>query len=325
MLPPIYIATLAGIASALLLLAPIGSAFAAVPIGIVALGWGVLHGIQAALAGFIGLTFLVLIFNASMQVPILYFAFFTAAPILILAHLSSLSRKFTVQKDGEEQTSQEWFPVGNLLFWTATIASVLTVVLILKDGASYASYVKNVSPIIAKTIDWLQKAGTTDLRPEQLEVIKQAMLFYFPIFMGISFVLQIMLNFWFAAKITEKSELLKRPWPDIRGMEIPSISFVVLICALVLAVLLPGMPRYVILCVFGAFLSLVVISGLTVIHTLIQHMELRIPILMTVYFCLIVIAVPTIFIITLFGVAEHFLKLKQRALEKAAGDKSDPS
>ncbi len=332
MLPPIYIATLAGIVSALLLLAPqsqniigfVASFFASLPIAIVALGWGTLVGIQAALAGFILLASLALILKFSVLFPISY-ALATAAPVIFLTHLSHLSRSDTAPSTDGQQTTVEWYPVGNLLFWAAVLSSALAIAFIFNIGTDFETYMKNVASFIDEVLKVVQNSQKLTFTPEQLTQLKFTLAHYIPLMMGASLLLQIILNFWMGAKVIQKSDMLARPWPDIRMMEVPPVYFIIFAASLAIVAFLPGMPRLVALCFTGTFFLASVMVGLSVIHTITAHMEFRMVLLIGLYLALfsMSLTLPVAFIVAIFGVGEPIFKLKQRALEKASGDRPD--
>ncbi|MGH1353434.1 MAG: hypothetical protein ACRBBN_21880, partial [Methyloligellaceae bacterium] len=276
------------------------------------------------LAGFILLTTLALFLKFSVLFPISY-AIATAGPVLILSHLTYLSRSYSTQEDNVTSSKVEWYPIGNLLFWAAIIASTLSVAFILNVGTSFDTYIKNVASFIDEVLKVVQEAQKVTLSAKDLAQLKYTLAHYIPLMMGASVLLQIILNFWMAAKITQRSDMLARPWPDIRTIETPQAFFIIFAASLAVIAFVPGMPRLLALCFTGTFFLASVMAGLTVIHTITAHMEFRIVLLIALYMALfsMSLTLPVAFIIAIFGVGEPIFKLKQRALERASRDKSD--
>ena len=219
MATPILIALAAALASAMMFASIASGAvlslalfyLAPLPLMVVALGWGSRTGFIAGAAAVLGL--------GAMFGPkyMLAYAVMVALPALWLGHLALLARASDEPYTPPDALS--WYPVGRMLVWTAGFASLTTAGALLTLGTD----ADTISAVMRQSLTHLSDAarqggvanGTTP------DPIIEALVSIAPGAAALVAMLTLTLNLWLAAKIAQTSQLLKRPWPDLRATEMP--------------------------------------------------------------------------------------------------------
>ncbi len=272
MLTPILIALAAALASALMFASIASGAvlslalfyLAPLPLMVVALGWGSRAGFIAGAAAVLGL--------GSMFGPkyMLAYAVMVALPALWLGHLALLAR--ASDEPYTPPDTLNWYPVGRMLVWTAGFASLTTAGALLTLGTDVAS----ITAVMRNSLTHLSNVanqggvahGTTP------DPIIEALVSIAPGAAALVAMLTLTLNLWLAAKIAQTSQLLKRPWPDLRMTEMPQPVLAALAIAIVLC-FFGGLTALVAKIISASLLLAYGMTGFAVLHTVSQTLAGR--------------------------------------------------
>jgi hypothetical protein len=301
----VFIGIGAGIASALLFLAPLGgTSFAlplfflsGLPIAIAGLGWGALAAVLAAAiaAAIVGLG----IAPPAGGIQLAVFG----APLAWLARMALLSRSLP---DGR---TAEWFPLGRLLFHAAIAAAAGTVIAGAIVGFDPAALAADMTAMLTT---WM--SGSPELGPPptaaELAPFVRANVALMPFTVPAITLFVTVLNLWLAARIVSASGRLGRPrapaWTAALPIEAP-ILFVIALAVL----LLPGAIGTVASAVAGAVAAAAALAGLAVLHAVTLGTNLRGVILTAAYVATIFLGLP-IFLFALLGFADTFFHFRAR-------------
>jgi hypothetical protein len=301
----VFIGIGAGIASALLFLAPLGgTSFAlplfflsGLPIAIAGLGWGVIAAVLAAAiaTAIIGL-------GVAPPAGGIHLAVF-GAPLAWLTRMALLSR---TSSDGR---TAEWFPLGRLLFHAAIAAAAGTVIAGVIVGFDPAALAADMTAMLTA---WM--SGSPELGPPpsaaELAPFVKANVALMPFTVPAITLFVTVLNLWLAARIVSASGRLARPrepaWSAALPIEAP-ILFVIALAVL----LLPGAVGYVASAVAGAVAAAAALAGLAVLHAVTLGTNLRGVILTAAYVATVFLGLP-IFLFALLGLSDTFFHFRAR-------------
>ena len=274
MIATLVIAIAAGCASALMFASIISGALislllfylAPLPLMVTALGWGPLAASIGGIAAAIGL-------GAIFGMPYcIAFAITVALPAWWLGHLALLGRPMPATAgNGAAQPppALEWYPVGRLLLWIAGFAVMTTMAVLLTLGTD------------ADTINGTLRHGLLEIlkRAEagssgDVERVIDAIVLVAPTAAAIMAMLTLTLNLWLAAKITQTSGRLQRPWPNLRSTTLPPMTLVALCVAIALC-FVGGLVGMVARIVTTALLIDYAFIGFAVLHTLTLSLNSR--------------------------------------------------
>src|SRR5690606_1469399 len=104
-----------------------------------------------------------------------------------------------------------------------------------------------------------------------------------PSLMPLSWLLITLFNLWLAARIARASGRLPRPWPYIPATTLPSGAFMALGAALLGATFLPGFGGTIATVGASALVTVVILTGLCIVHMLTRGNMLRLPALVMLY------------------------------------------
>lgn len=310
MVQSIAIGIAAGIASALLFMAPISGASLALPLfvltplplALAALGWGVSAGLAAAISGAAIISLLV----PGLIAGILFSVVF-ALPVVWVARLAIMSRPI----DGSDPAGAlEWFPLGRLL-----LHSAMAVV----AGIVVGGFITGYDPaVIAREATNAFLAFMTDLEPSQPAPTQESVEAFVNLYVALlpftfsAFMLGILVfNLWLGGVIARSSGKLKRPKEPLWMVQPPNEIVIAFGLALVLAIVLSGPVAYIAAVVAGAFGFALALVGLAVIHAVTRGMAGRGLILTGTYVLTFFAGLPMI-LFTVLGGAETFLNLRAR-------------
>ncbi len=272
---------------------------APLPVILAGLGWGAATGFIAAVSGSL--------LAAAAVGPVLGLAFLVGCslPAAWLARLALMSRPAD-----ESGGAVEWYPAGRLMIWAAGMGSaVILVAIALQGGAE--SFRLSVQHGIALLID--DGAGgmfglPEDVDRDQLAAVLSVML---PPVSAAVWTMTMVFNLWLAARIAIASGRLDRPMPEITAIDYPPAAAMAFGAALVVS-FLPGFVGLAGAVIAATLTVAYVIVGLSVIHVITRDMAGRQFLLAALYVTLLVLAwvIP---IIAALGLADGFLKLRERA------------
>ncbi|MCT4655304.1 MAG: YybS family protein [Cohaesibacter sp.] len=306
----LFIGVAAGLGAALLNLSgysggTVGFGFilvllSSLPLMIAALGWGSFSGLIAALTS--GIT-LALVFD--LQAGFLFFLL-NSLPAFWIAHLVGLNRQ-----DGDGEDAQTiWYPLGSVLMWICSIVSVATMAMFIPFGFSLEKYRDTISTLMSKIYASGGTARTPSGEELNLEWMVDLVAKMAPTISSIMLVLSIVITLYLAAKITQMSDRLARPWPDLHQITLPLSAAIIFLVALVISTFegLLGVFAQIVASSFGAGLLLV---GLSVLHYITRNSASRGALLWGAYFLLIVFGWLAIALVML-GAAEILVQVRNR-------------
>jgi len=315
MLTMILIALAAGLTSATMFASLASGAvlslalfyLAPLPLMVVALGWGSRTGLIAGVAATIGLGAL---FGPKYM---LAYAVMVALPALWLGHLALLAR--APDEHYTPPSALDWYPVGRLLIWTAGFAALTTAGALLTLGTD----VDTITAVMRQSLTHLSETanqsgvanGTTP------DPIIEALVSIAPGAAALVAMLTLTLNLWLAARIARTSQLLKRPWPDLRATELPQPVLAALAIAIVLC-FFGGVTALIAKIISASLLLAYGMTGFAVLHTVSQTMAGRSFMLSGIYALTAFIGWPLAGAIVL-GLADAAFGIRRRYWRKQAG------
>jgi len=320
MLVEILISLVAGLASAMMFASLASGAMislalfylAPLPLMVVALGWGSRTGLIGGIAAVIGLGVFI------SPIYMLAYAGMVALPALWLGHLALLAR---ASDDADApngytpSTTLDWYPVGRLLVWTAGFAALTTTGALLTLGTDEAT-IKAVMRQSLTHVSDLANQGGLPPNPTRDAVI-DALVSIAPAAAALVAMLTLTVNLWLAAKIARTSQLLKRPWPDLRTTELPQPVLAALAIALILC-FFGGLTSLIAKIVSAALLLAYGMTGFAVLHTVSQSMAGRSFMLGGLYALTLFIGWPLLGAIVL-GLADAAFGIRRRYWRKQGG------
>jgi Predicted membrane protein (DUF2232) len=286
------------LAMALAYLAPL-------PIMIATLGWGVDAGATAAVVSVAGLTLLAepltgLLYAASVAVPAWLLAVGAVAPLV----------RFL---PGRLSSGQSFASVGAIVTAAATIgmigaAAVLTTVILIYGG--YAEGAKQATTALAALANDALDAKDS----EQARVFAETLVRFGPAAIAASTLLMLSINLYAAARSTQLSHRLQRPWSDLpTSLRLPwPLGAVAVVCA-VCAYALPAPASQYFSIGAGGLGAAFVLQGLAVAHALSRGLKLRVVMLVALYACCVLRAPYTLPVLAALGLIDAFAKLRTRA------------
>lgn len=275
------------------------------PVLLAGIGWGR----SAALLAFLSSTALlgaVLSWHSALT-----FALFIGLPGFIMSYLLLLNREVAPAPGGSAQV--EWYPVGWVIAWTSLIAGALVgfgLVLLSGDADSYRKAMRALFQEAAfKQFQELLGAGS---QPADMDRVADRFAFYvLPFFGAASWLLVMVANLWLAARSASISGLLIRPVPDFTQIGYPAFFLPAFLAALLLS-FASGLPGVVGMAFLGAFTCAWIILGMAVLHVFLAGSQLKALVLTLAYIGLALMPWLLVPPLTLLGIAESFLNLRQR-------------
>ena len=315
MLTMILIALAAGLTSATMFASLASGAvlslalfyLAPLPLMVVALGWGSRTGLIAGVAATIGLGAL---FGPKYM---LAYAVMVALPALWLGHLALLAR--APDEHYTPPSALDWYPVGRLLIWTAGFAALTTAGALLTLGTDVDTITAVMRQSLTHLSDTANQSGVANgTTPDP---IIEALVSIAPGAAALVAMLTLTLNLWLAARIARTSQLLKRPWPDLRATELPQPVLAALAIAIVLC-FFGGVTALIAKIISASLLLAYGMTGFAVLHTVSQTMAGRSFMLSGIYALTAFIGWPLAGAIVL-GLADAAFGIRRRYWRKQAG------
>jgi hypothetical protein len=295
----------AGLAAALLFLAPAsGTALAfplfiltGLPIAIAGLGWGIVGGAIAAAVGATVVLVLTQLAGAAL------FVFLFGAPLAFLAQLAGLSRP--VGSDGE----REWYPLGRLLLAAAVAVTGSLWIIGAIIGFDPQALVREMTATLTQWLAGANPAGTPPTAAE-IEPFARLNVALLPFISAVVVVVVVVVDLWLAALVTRTSGRLQRPRDRLWTVTLPNQLAGVLAVAAALA-FIPGTLGHAAAVAAGALAAAMALVGLAVLHALTAGMAGRAAILVITYVVVFLSGFPIVLFAAL-GVGEGFLHLRDR-------------
>ncbi|HET7448773.1 MAG TPA: DUF2232 domain-containing protein [Methyloceanibacter sp.] len=299
-------ATATSLAGILFYLAPL-------PLCLAGLGWGGMAALLSALTGTV-------VVAASLgAATAAVFALSIAAPTALLAHLALLSRP-AATPNGQVVGALEWYPPGRIVGWAALIAGLLAGILVLTVGYDQEAYRETIRQILEhSTLKELDRNGTV-FTEEAIASLSSVLARALPAAFAVIWLTITLFNLWIAALIVDASGRALRPWPDLRGFELPN-ALVPIFAAALAASFLPGLPGLLATGLAGALLFAYVLQGLAVIHLYSRGLPFRAVLLTAVYLGILLLGWVAL-VVAILGLAEPLLGLRQRRQPPTSGGTS---
>ena len=305
MMTGLLIAAAAGLASGLMfasiasgaLIALVLFYLAPLPLMVAALGWGPL----TAAAGGIGAS---VVLGALFGLPYLAaFAISVALPAWWLGRLVLLARPVATDPQSANQaTALDWYPVGRILIWIAAFAALMTMSALFTLGTDEPG-------ISAALRQGLQRMTGGNDDTSARNVIDRLVVIA-PGAATLIVMLTITLNLWLAAKVTQLSGRLRRPWPDMRRTTLPRMSIAAFV-AVILLCFTGGLIAMFAQVVSAALMMAYAMTGYAVVHTVTQPLAARGFILGSIYAATLFVGWPLIAMAGL-GFADLVFGLRER-------------
>ncbi len=313
----VLIGAVAGAAAALLFSSiASGSLFAillfylsALPILIVAIGWSHLAGLVAAVSAAMGL--------AAAFGGFFFFAFLIGVglPAWWLGYLALLARP---SPNSENPSGLEWYPAGRLVAWCALLSALVVIATIPNfgwDAESFRSELRKLFERIMRAQN--RTASDADIELPGISDVGALLDFFVLAVPPMAAVLTMLVNaanLWLAGRIVVLSGRLKRPWPDLPGMEFPGYAAVLLALA-ILGSFLPGLIGIVAMVLTASLMTAYSLLGLAVLHAITTGMAARGAILGGAYAGIAVFGWPML-ITALLGLIDPILNVRARIRSK---------
>ncbi len=260
---------------------------APLPIFIATLGWSHVAGLFAAA-------------SATAVVAIISGTFFLAVPVISFAawwlgYLALLARPAP-----HAQGEVEWYPVGRLVLWAATVGTLVVFAAI----PSFGTDQQTLQAGLRKSYDRI--LGDPSL--VDLLVIAAP-----PAAAAVSSLLNVF-NLWLAGRIVRVSGRLARPWPSLPALALPPHAWGLLVLALG-GSFLPDL--FGIMCSAWAASLVMVFAmlGFAVLHWTTQGMGIRTVLLASVYATAAVLGWPLL-LVALLGLTENMFNIRARIARK---------
>jgi len=300
----LFVVTMKGtaIAMALAYLAPL-------PIMISTLGWGFLSGsISGGLAS-------ACVALAVDPVSGLLFGLTVALPSWAL---SSFCIVRGVRPPWRKSAAPaDWTPVGAIVTFAVAIAAIVGLGGLVALIVVYGGYEKGLQAFadaLAPAIEQAAGAGAMLPEGESLDDFALSIVRLSPAAIAGSTLLMLCVNLYAAARSTQLSHRLRRPWPDLPSALLLPIWVAALgVASLALAFALPSPANEFAWVVAGPLAAAFVLQGLAVLHALSRGLPLRPWLLAALYFCCIIRSNWTLPAIAFIGLVESFATLRARA------------
>ncbi len=316
MMQTILIGIAAGIAAALMFVAPIGGTvlafplfvLAGLPIGLAGLGWGVAAGATAVVAGTLA------IFIALSTTGAASFLLLFALPVFWAARLALLSRP--VDGAGPE-APREWYPLGRMLMHLAGAAAIGVVAVGILIGFNRETMTTEVTQALVQLFSSVDTAGAPPTATELTPFVH----FYLAIMpFSVTAIMVFILTFdlWLAAVVARASGRLRRPRQKLWGVDLPNRALVAL-AAVTLLAFLPGAAGEIARVFTGALAAAAALTGLAVMHALTAGLGGRTVLLVIIYAFIAFSGLPLI-LFALLAVAEAVFHLRARRFKGVPPD-----
>jgi len=195
---------------------------APLPLMIAALGFGSLSALIGSLlaGGAIGAMF--------TAAHALAFLVIVGAPAVILGYLAMLAQSDAGNDTGDAD-QLIWYPPGRILFWTAIVAAAIIAIALFSVSFDADAILASLRATLTRAL------GEKNANGEDLTGVIDLLARAAPAATGIVAMITLALNLWLAGRLALISRLLRRPWPDLRGIALPHMAVAIFGLALVLS------------------------------------------------------------------------------------------
>lgn len=311
MVQTILIGIAAGLAAALLFLAPASGTVLAfplfvltgLPLAIVTLGWGTLAGATAAATAAIVVS---LIYPASVAAPAIFLCLF-GIPIVWLARLVGLTRP-----QGNGDAGLQWYPLSRLLLQVTVVAALAAVVVGLITGYQSEAMVSDAT---AAFLDLAVGIGSPAHPPTAADTEPMVRIYvaFVPFMVSLLLTVIMVFDLWIGGLVARASSRFIRPPEPLWSVALPNEILIGFPIAVVLSLLLPGALGQIAEAFAGALGCGLLLVGLAVLHAATLGSSARIPILVLVYLLAIFSGI-LILLLIVVGLVDNFAHFRARRL-----------
>jgi hypothetical protein len=286
----------AGAAAALMFATVVSGSIAAIflfylaplPIFIAALGWSRLAGLIAAAV-------------ATAAVTIVSATFLFAVPVIAFgAWWLGYSALLARPASNGGGRALEWYPTGRLVLWAAVIGTLVVVAAIPNFGTDQQSVQAA-----------LRKAYERILRDQSLI---DMLVIAVPPAAAVFATVTNLFNLWLAARIVKISGRLRRPWPELAGLTLPTSSSG-LLAAAIAGSFLPDLFGVLSGAFAASLLTAFAMLGFAVLHAITRGTNSRAVVLGGVYAATAILGWPVL-AISILGLAEAAFSIRNRLARK---------
>ncbi len=201
--------------------------------------------------------------------------------------------------------------MGRILVWIAVFASLTTAGAMLTLGTDSAA----ISDALRRALTRIASMGASGADTAMQNRAIDALVAIAPGAATLIAMMTLTLSLWLAAKITFTSQRLKRPWPDLRATQLPSLTLVALATAIALC-FAGGLIAIASQIVCAALLMAYGLTGFAVLHVVSQALPGRGMMLGILYAATLFVGWPLIGAIGL-GLADAAFGIRQRYWQKS--------
>ncbi len=311
---PTLIAVACGLITAMLFLAPLTlgglgfvmSTFTAMPLFVVALGFGTFNGIVAGVVAAVAVSVFTGFYGA------LAVGGATLFPAIWIGHMIGLSR--------DENGEAEWFPVSTILFRMALMCAAIVFGFGALIGYTPELALEQAQAIMQQiAAAQSQASGAEVLSAEVIKEQSAAIANLIPLAMPISLLLLMVLNLILAARFARKRGWILRPQVNLPlETAMPQVAVGVFAIAIALS-FLSGPIALIAQVITGAMVGAFLLVGLATLHFLTIGTPIRGVFLGITYFALLM-SRTLAGVVALIGVGETLFQIRARR-----GDPKSPS
>jgi hypothetical protein len=208
--------------------------------------------------------------------------------------------------DLSDEPRLEWYPVGRILLWTAGFAGLSTLGALLTLGFDAAT----ITGVLRRGLQRLFTMHGLAASEDIARLIDMFVTLAPAAIVSVALT-TLTLNLWLAAKITETSGRLRRPWPDLRNTSLPPMTLAALCVALAFC-FTGGMIAIVAVIAVAALILVYAFVGFAVLHVLTLRMRSRPFWLSTTYTIVAVFGWPILVFVAL-GIADAVFDFRRRS------------
>lgn len=297
--------------------------FTPLPIALAGLGWGWRTAVLASAVG--GAAILAFTSPAVASA----FVVTQAAPMVLLTYLALLSRPIGESggaSPNNDGTAVEWYPVGRLVLWSAALAGLMSIAMLVLIGGDLETLRKTLGDFIKTALETglAQGDGAVQLSEAEIAAISEIALGVLPAASAVSWMGSLLCNLWVAGRVTRASGQLGRPWPDLAALTYPAGTPFAFGTAL-LASMLSGYPGLVASALTGGLFLAYLLLGLAILHYTTRGRPWRPIALWVLYGTLLVVNIWIAIIVVVLGLAETVLHLRARVSAASRPPPSHPN
>ncbi len=236
------------------------------------------------------------------------YLFLCGIPSIVIGYFTLLSR--------DVMGRTQWYPIGQVLVWLVAASFAIYTTFFLAASQPDNGWTSQLQEEIVKYLS-AQMPPENQLPIEDLQAIVSSIVPYVPGIVVCLFLMTIVVNAVVAQWILVRLKKNQRPMPLMSELDLPNWSPIVVAALGLIAAFMDGNPQtWAINMLIICFIPLL-LSGLSVIHTLVLDSPIRMVWLAATYALIIIspfIGMIPVFLIAAAGLAEQWIELRKRKL-----------